>query len=54
MDETPNTRASLLIRLRDAGDERAWAEFTQIYAPFIKRVARGRGLQDADADDLVQ
>jgi RNA polymerase sigma factor (sigma-70 family) len=54
MDETPNTRASLLIRLRDAGDEQAWVEFSEIYGPFIKRVARCRGLQDADADDLVQ
>jgi RNA polymerase sigma-70 factor (ECF subfamily) len=54
MDETPTTRASLIVRLRDAGDERAWAEFIEIYGPFIKRVARGRGLQDADADDLAQ
>jgi RNA polymerase sigma factor (sigma-70 family) len=54
MDEAPNTRASLLIRLRDPGDERAWTEFTEIYGPFIKRVARCRSLQDADADDLVQ
>ncbi len=54
MDETPTTRVSLIVRLRDAGDERAWAEFIEIYGPFIKRVARGRGLQDADADDLAQ
>jgi RNA polymerase sigma-70 factor (ECF subfamily) len=54
MYETPNTRASLLLRLRDARDERAWGEFMAIYAPFVKRLARRRGLQDADADDLVQ
>jgi RNA polymerase sigma factor (sigma-70 family) len=54
MDETPDTRASLLGRLHDAGDELAWAEFTGIYGPFVKRLARQRGLQDADADDLVQ
>jgi RNA polymerase sigma factor (sigma-70 family) len=54
MYETPKTRASLLLRLRDARDEKAWAEFMAIYAPFVKRLARRRGLQDADADDLVQ
>jgi RNA polymerase sigma-70 factor (ECF subfamily) len=54
MDETPNTRASLLLRLRDPADERAWTEFTEIYGPFIRRLARRRGLQDADADDVVQ
>jgi hypothetical protein len=30
MVETPNTRASLLIRLRDPRDERAWSEFVDI------------------------
>src|SRR5579862_8827370 len=54
MHDTPNTRASLLFRLRDARDERAWSEFMAIYAPFVKRLARQRGLQDADADDLSQ
>ncbi|HEV3258519.1 MAG TPA: sigma-70 family RNA polymerase sigma factor [Gemmataceae bacterium] len=54
MDDTPTTRASLLVRLRDPRDERAWAEFTEIYAPLIYRLARRRGLQDADAADLGQ
>ena len=54
MHETPETRASLLLRLRGSRDETAWSEFMAIYAPFVKRLARRRGLQDADADDLVQ
>ncbi len=54
MDESPNTRPSLLIRLRDPGDEPAWTEFTEIYGPLVHRLARSRGLQDADAQDLVQ
>jgi RNA polymerase sigma factor (sigma-70 family) len=54
MYETPKTRASLLVRLRGDRDEAAWSEFMDIYAPFVKRLARRRGLQDADADDLVQ
>jgi RNA polymerase sigma-70 factor (ECF subfamily) len=54
MDDTPTTRASLLVRLRGPRDERAWAEFTAIYEPLVRRLARRKGLQDADAADLVQ
>ena len=54
MDEAPSTRASLLIRLRDPADERAWSEFTEIYGPLVHRLARRRGLQEADAQDLAQ
>ncbi|WZP00793.1 sigma-70 family RNA polymerase sigma factor [Isosphaeraceae bacterium EP7] len=54
MDEAPSTRPSLLIRLRNPADERAWAEFTEIYGPLVHQLARRRGLQEADAQDLVQ
>jgi RNA polymerase sigma factor (sigma-70 family) len=54
MRESPNTRPSLLIRLRDPRDERAWGEFLDIYTPLIHRLARQSGLQGADADDLAQ
>jgi RNA polymerase sigma-70 factor (ECF subfamily) len=54
MDVTPSTRPSLIVRLRNSQDERAWAEFTAIYSPLIYRLARRKGLQDADAADLVQ
>jgi RNA polymerase sigma-70 factor (ECF subfamily) len=50
----PSTHASLVLRLRDRGDERAWSEFTDIYGPLVHRFARRRGLQEADAQDLVQ
>ena len=50
----PETRASLILRLRDAADVAAWDEFTEIYGPVVFRVARRQGLQPADADDLVQ
>lgn len=48
------TRPSLLIRLRDSGDRRAWSEFVEIYGPLIYAYGRRRGLIDADASDLVQ
>ncbi len=54
MNVIPDTRASLLVRLRDPRDERAWAEFVEIYSPLVRRLARQRGMQDADADDLLQ
>ena len=54
MTETPSTRPSLLVRLRDPRDERAWAEFLEIYTPLVHRLARRKGLQDADAADLAQ
>lgn len=54
MQESPATRASLLVRLRDGGDAGAWREFVRLYAPIIYGFARKRGLQDADAADLMQ
>src|SRR6516162_4708756 len=54
MNESPATRASLLIRLRDGGDAEAWQEFVHLYAPVIYGFARKRGLQDADAADMMQ
>jgi RNA polymerase sigma-70 factor (ECF subfamily) len=54
MAEIPNTRFSLVVRLRDGGDERAWTEFVGIYEPAIYAFARKKGLQDADARDLCQ
>jgi DNA-directed RNA polymerase specialized sigma24 family protein len=54
MNEAPSTRHSLLVRLRNPADERVWSEFTEIYGPLIHRLARRRGLQEADAQDLVQ
>lgn len=54
MDDWPPTRSSLLIRLRDPLDERAWVEFVEVYGPLVHRLARRRGLQDADAADLTQ
>jgi RNA polymerase sigma factor (sigma-70 family) len=54
MDESTNTRPSLLIRLRDPGDELAWSEFLEIYGPLVYQLAKRRGLQEADAQDLAQ
>lgn len=50
----PETRPSLLLRLRAPQDQQAWAEFVCIYEPLVMRVLRQRGLQDADARDVTQ
>ena len=54
MDDAPATRHSLLVKLRDPADEPAWREFVELYRPLVFRLARGQGLQHADADDLCQ
>lgn len=48
------TRISLVLRLRNARDAASWDEFSEIYSPVLFRVALKRGLQAADADNLVQ
>ena len=50
----PETRASLILRLRDAADVAAWDEFVAIYGPLVHRLAMRQGLQAADAEDVVQ
>ncbi len=50
----PDTRISLILRLPRSADGAAWREFVELYEPLILRFARRRGMQDADAQDLVQ
>ena len=52
--EFPDTRASLLLKMQVGVDNVAWQEFVSTYRPIIYRLARKRGLQDADAQDLAQ
>ena len=53
-DDSPLTSASLLVRLRDGANNGAWREFTTLCGPVIYGFARKRGLQDADAADVMQ
>jgi len=48
------TRESLLSRLKDCGNDRAWREFFETYWRLIYNFARRAGLEDADAQDVVQ
>jgi len=51
---SPDTRHSLIQRLKDGGDNAAWEEFTSIYRPIIIRIAMRKQLQLDDAEDLAQ
>ena len=54
MQETPATRHSLIVKLRDPADHVAWNEFVAINEPLVYQLARRKGLQDADARDVCQ
>lgn len=54
MNSTPETRYTLIAKLRNPQDAEAWAEFTNIYQPLIFRICLTRGLQYADATDVTQ
>ncbi len=53
-DELLPTRHSLLSRLRDWNDQDGWRDFFDAYWRLIYTVARRAGLNDAEAQDIVQ
>jgi RNA polymerase sigma-70 factor (ECF subfamily) len=48
------TSLTLLERLRDRQDVRAWQVLVELYAPLLRRWLRAPGLQAADIEDLTQ
>jgi RNA polymerase sigma-70 factor (ECF subfamily) len=54
MSDWPETRESLILRVKDPQDQLAWSELIAVYRPVVCRMARARGLQHADAEDLAQ
>lgn len=53
-EELLPTRPSLLAKLRNHDDSKAWKEFFDLYHPVIYRHAMRSGLRPADAEDVVQ
>ena len=53
-DGSLQTRQSLLSRLRDLEDRDSWQTFFDLYWRLLYNVARRAGLDDADAQDVVQ
>ncbi len=52
--QSPKTRPSLLVRLKEAQDHAAWNEFVAIYEPLILRLLTKDGLQESDGRDVSQ
>jgi RNA polymerase sigma-70 factor (ECF subfamily) len=50
----PGTSKSLLQRLAAGSDQEAWDRMHKLYSPWIHRWGTRAGLQQHDADDLVQ
>jgi len=48
------TRQSLLSRLKDLSDQKSWKDFFDTYWKLIYKAAAGAGLNDAEAQDVVQ
>ena len=53
MSELPKTRQSLLLALGNQ-NESAWQEFLAVYERALLRFCVGKGLQEADAQDVLQ
>jgi RNA polymerase sigma-70 factor (ECF subfamily) len=51
MDETS---LSLLARVRQPTDSSSWERLVNLYAPLMREWLRPYGVQDSDADDLIQ
>ena len=48
------TRSSVIQAVADTENEAAWNRLFDLYAGFVYSIARSKGLNDADADDVVQ
>jgi RNA polymerase sigma factor (sigma-70 family) len=53
-DSLQPTRQSLLSRLRDCEDQEGWREFFETYWRLLYNVSRKAGLNDQEAQDVVQ
>lgn len=54
MNTSPDTRASLIVRLKASEDSSVWHEFVSIYESVIYRTARKQGLCHDDSAEVTQ
>lgn len=54
VERSPQTRPSLLLRLRTDTDREAWQQFADAYAPLVYGFLVRHDMQDADALDVTQ
>lgn len=53
-DNKLNTRATLLLRLRNKYDDDSWEEFTNYYSSYVYAVLKGMGIDFSELDDMKQ
>jgi RNA polymerase sigma factor (sigma-70 family) len=53
-DEPIPTRASMLQRLKNPADQATWDDFNRTYRGLIRGVARRAGLDETEAEEVVQ
>lgn len=53
-DNKLNTRATLLIRLRNKYDDESWEDFTNYYSKYVYAVLKGMGVAFDELDDMKQ
>ncbi len=53
-DDSLQTRASLLVRLRDLDDAESWNQFYRTYERAVRGLAKKRGLTEAEAEEVAQ
>lgn len=52
--QRPETRPSLIVRLKDQRNEPAWTEFACAYEPFLAQLVRRQGTPEAHVADVTQ
>lgn len=50
----PDTRHSLIVRLKDSRNDLAWTEFVRAYEPFLARLVRKQGTPERHVADVTQ
>ena len=50
----PDTRHSLIVRLKDSRNDLAWTEFVCAYEPFLTRLLRKQGTPERHVADVTQ
>ncbi len=50
----PETRLSLIVRLKSDDNERAWADFVKVYEPFLNHLVTRLGVPQRHNADVVQ
>lgn len=51
---SPETRHSLIVRLKDKRNDFAWTEFISAYEPFLLRLVQKQGTPDRHVADVTQ